>query len=360
MNKLKAIAKTAMGETLLRTGVWRRHLEKMARRNETIILTYHRVLEKWDRTLDYSQPGMVVTAETFERQLQFLKQNFEIVPLSYFLNPTHNTQPPKPLCAITFDDGWRDNYEIAFPILRKYGIPATIFLTTDFIGTDRAFWHTELMYLLMHGDFSRLKLTQYVLDPYPTPVRRGLMRLANMEQAPGADDIDVLIEAVKATCDEPANDQLIRAVGNALGLCRPLFADPRFFLEWDQAREMHAAGIEIGSHGCTHRILTRIKLQDAADELVRSKAEIERHTGQEVQHVAFPDGATNRDLMALVGKTGYRTACLCRTVPNDGRFGTLALQRVGMHEGVSRGGNRSFMESDLALWLFRAPRVRQG
>ncbi|MGH7380648.1 MAG: polysaccharide deacetylase family protein [Candidatus Methylomirabilales bacterium] len=391
MNKLKAIAKTAMGETLLRTGIWERYLTSMARRGAALVLTYHRVIEKWDRTLDYSQPGLVVTADTFHRQLQFLRRYFDIVPLSSLIsdfefriskcsdfrdaqsanpqsairNPQSSLNSPlstlsRPFCSITFDDGWRDNYEIAFPILQKHGVPATVFLTTDFIGTNRAFWHTELMYLLMHGELSRFKLTQYVLDPYPTPVRLGLMRLAHMEQAPDAHDVDPLIEAVKATCDEPTTDQLIGDVGNALGVRRPLFPDRSFFLDWGQVTEMAGAGIEMGSHGCTHRILTRIKLQDAGNELVRSKAEIERHTGQEVKHFAFPDGAANRDLMAFVEKARYRTACLCRTVPTDERFGTLALQRVGMHEGVSGGGNRSFMESGLGLWLFRAPSMRRG
>jgi len=349
---------------LIRTGIWERYLRRMASRGEAIVLTYHRVIEKWDRILGYSQPGMVVTADTFERQLRFLKQYFNIVPLSSLvnslstLNSQHST-PNRPLCSITLDDGWRDNYDVAFPILRKYGVSATIFLTTDFIGTNRAFWHTELMNLLMHRDLSRFKLTQYVLDPYPAPVRRGLMRLASMGEAAGAHDVDPLIEAVKGTCDERTADQLIGDLSNALGLRRPLFPDRSFFLDWSQVREMRAAGIEMGSHGCSHRILTRIKLQDAEDELVRSKAEIEGHTGQHVHHFAFPDGAANRDLMVFVEKARYRTVCLCRTVPT-GHFGTLTLQRVGMHEGVSGGGNRSFMESDLALWLFRAPRMRRG
>jgi len=378
VNRLKSIVKRVAGEALLHTGLWRRHLEKMARRGAALVLTYHRVIEKWDRTLDYSQPGMVVTADTFERQLSFLKTYFEIVPLSSLVNSQfanrnsissalkgsvlspQSSALNRPLCAITFDDGWRDNYEIAFPILRKYGLPATIFLTTDFIGTDRTFWHTELMYLLMHGDLSRLRLVQYVFQAYPSPVKHRWTRLARSTETPSAHDMDPLIEAVKATCGEDEIDNLIRDVKHALGTSGSLLSQRRFFLEWDQVCEMRAAGIEMGSHGCSHRILTRIKLQNAEDELVRSKAEVERHTGQEVKHFAFPDGAANRDLMALVEKAGYRTACLCRTVPTDGRFGTLALQRVGVHEGVSGGGNRSFMESDLALWLFRAPRMRRG
>jgi len=223
-----------MGKSLIGVGAWEWYLRRMVQRKQAIVLTYHRVIEKWDRTLDYSQSGMVVTPDTLDRQLQFLKQYFDIVPLSYFLNPTPNTQHQQPVCSITFDDGWRDNYEIAFPILRKYGVPATIFLATDFIGTDRAFWHTELMYLLMHGDLSRLRLLRYVFQACPARVRHGLMRLADKEQAPGAQDVDSLIEAVKETCAEHSIGEVVLNLANALGLRRPLFPDRRFFLDWSQ------------------------------------------------------------------------------------------------------------------------------
>ncbi len=86
MEHVKRRVKELVGEGLLRTGVWDRCLKRMARRHEAIVLNYHRVIEKWDRTLDYSQPGMVVTAETFDRQLAFLKRYFEIVPLSSLIS----------------------------------------------------------------------------------------------------------------------------------------------------------------------------------------------------------------------------------------------------------------------------------
>jgi len=365
--------KSLAGLALLRTGLWDRTLRVWARRQEAIILTYHRVIEKWDRTLDYSQPGMVVTADTFDRQLRFLKEHFDIVPLSLFsdLPAAPPGQRPfraggccqrpalrRPLCAITFDDGWRDNYEIAFPILRKYELPATIFLTTDFIGTDRVFWHTELLYLLLHQQLSVLRQSPSDFRAYPSPVRQGLRRLAMMQAPRQAKDADSLVEAVKDTCDEDSIERLVRDLAESIGLSRPLFPGRTFFLDWNHVREMAAAGVEIGSHGCSHRILTRLNAQEAEDELVRSKGEIERRIAQEVRHFAFPNEAANQDLVAMAEKVGYRTACPSGSGPVQRQSNLVPLRRAGMAEGVSLGDNRSCSEAPFLLWLARAPRVR--
>jgi peptidoglycan/xylan/chitin deacetylase (PgdA/CDA1 family) len=328
-----------------------------AQRHTTIILTYHRVIEKWDQNLDYSQPGMAVTAPTFDRQLSFLKEQFDIVPLDG-LRADGNIDWPasRSRCVITFDDGWRDNYDLAFPILRKHDIPATIFLTTDFIGTDRAFWHTELIYLLLRGELPQLLGSEIMFRACPGPVRHHLKRLARMGRVSSAHDVDPVIEAVKAMCDEDAIEELIQRLIQAVGLRRPLFPERKFFLDWDQVREMSASGIEIGSHGCSHRILTRLSAEEAEEELVRSKAEIERRLGRRVQHFAFPNEAANGALLTSAATAGYRTACLGPGA-GEGPFGIQALRRLGMHEEVC-GGGPPFDEALLRFWLFRAPKGR--
>ena len=352
----KRFAKVLLGQAMVSSGFWNRSLRLWAERDAVIILTYHRVIEKWDETLDHSQPGMVVTASTFERHVAILKEHFEIVTLGALLAERNNAgRAIRPRCVVTFDDGWRDNYDLAFRILRRHDIPATIYLTTDFIGTNRAFWHTELMYLLTNAKLASVLSDERAFRAYPGPVRHHLKRLARLDGAAGAHNLDPLIETVKALCDDDAIEELIDSLTKAAGIQRPLVLDRTFFLDWDQVRTMAAAGIEIGSHGCSHRMMTRLSAERADDELIRSKAEIERRIGRKVKHFAFPYEDANGRLLTAAATAGYRTACVGGSVAGQGPFGIRSLRRLGMHEGVC-GDGRSFDEALLYYWLFRAPK----
>jgi peptidoglycan/xylan/chitin deacetylase (PgdA/CDA1 family) len=353
----RGLAKRLLAHGLVRTGWWDVVLSAWARRATPVVLTYHRVLEKWEPTLDYSQPGMVVTVPAFEHHIAFLRQHFEIVPLGALVDDVTVGHPARrPRCAITFDDGWRDNYDLAFPILRRHGIPATIFLTTDFIGTDRVFWHTELIYLLLSGDLSQFLDNERALAAYPRAVREGLRRCAGLGRVSSADDTDTLVETVKATCEEERIRDLLDTLTRAARLPRPLLPGRRFFLDWEQVREIAAGGFEIGSHGCSHRIMTRLSTQEAHRELVRSKAEIEARVGGRAVHFAFPNEEANPALMALAARAGYRTACVGAGAQGS-PGGIRVFRRVGMHEGVS-GGVGEHDDALLGLSLLRAPRSR--
>jgi peptidoglycan/xylan/chitin deacetylase (PgdA/CDA1 family) len=354
----KQFAKRFLARGLTRTGCWTALLDTWARRDTSVVLTYHRVLEKWEPTLDYSQPGMVVTAPTFERQLAFLQRHFEIVPLGTLLEgPASGRRAGRPRCVVTFDDGWRDNYDFALPILRRRGVPATIFLTTDFIGTERAFWHTELIALLLLDDLSQFLREGAVLAGYPVAVREGLRRCATPVRESHATDIDDLIETLKASCDEDQIHGLVDALAGIARLRRPLFPGRRFFLDWDQVREMAAVGFEIGSHGCSHRIMTRLSIAEARRELADSKAEIERRVGCAITHFAFPNENATGVLLDLAAGAGYRTACVGDDVGTSPNI--RALRRAGIHEGVSFAGP-AYDDALLGLALLRAPKSRMA
>ena len=103
------------------------------------------------------QPGMYVSPDTLAMHLRVLKRHFEIVDLGDWLRRQRDGSAlPDRACCITFDDGWRDNFQHGFPVLRAARVPATIFLVADFIGTRYRFWPNRLATLLGTLDRARL------------------------------------------------------------------------------------------------------------------------------------------------------------------------------------------------------------
>jgi hypothetical protein len=126
-------------------------------RNSFVFLMYHRVIPK-DKPEDV-EAGMYVEPETLEAHVRFLKKYFTIVPIPELSFSTKNNSGSfegKPPCILTFDDGWYDFYEYAFPILKTCQVPATVFLPTDFIGTRKWFWTDRLAKLFFQRDEVRL------------------------------------------------------------------------------------------------------------------------------------------------------------------------------------------------------------
>ena len=115
---------------------------------EYVILMYHRVLaeENIDETI---QPGMYITPQTLEMQISYLKRRFSIQPLRRLKDKVHEKHDlKKKMCFLTFDDGWKDFYDHAFPILENQKIYATVFLPTGFIGSSKTFWPDQLLRLM--------------------------------------------------------------------------------------------------------------------------------------------------------------------------------------------------------------------
>lgn len=122
-------------------------------KNDFVLLMYHRTLPNTEAE-NCVQAGMYLKPETFEMHIRFLKTYFQIThfnKLPFGHSANNKLSSDKPLCVLTFDDGWKDFYDFAFPILKTYRAPATVFLPTDFIGTDRWFWTDRLSHLLKQG-----------------------------------------------------------------------------------------------------------------------------------------------------------------------------------------------------------------
>jgi peptidoglycan/xylan/chitin deacetylase (PgdA/CDA1 family) len=307
-------------------------LYRVRHRGRAVILAYHRVLRAKDLDESFIQPGMYVLEDVFEKQMRFLKDAFEIVPLADLLARwrTGTWDRRARYCAITFDDGWLDNYLHAYPILRRYGIPATIFLPTAFIGTQARFWWDELTWLLRRC-WSTRQGGQRSED-----LSRLLGRYAWLAQLDGestGERLDWIVEKFKDVPEQEICDW-VEATRCALDLKAP---EQRALVNWQEVAEMSGCGISFGSHSSTHRILTRLSREEIRKELRDSFDSLSQQPIRSIPVFCYPNGDYNRDVVEEVQQAGYQAAVsgrfgLERGVPDD----VWGLKRIGVHNDVSR------------------------
>jgi peptidoglycan/xylan/chitin deacetylase (PgdA/CDA1 family) len=279
-----------------------------------VILAYHRVLSGEDLVRSFVPPGMYVRAEVFEAQMRFVKEHFELLSLERLLEhwTDGSLDEAKRYCVVTFDDGWRDNYLHAYPVLRQMDIPATIFLATRFVGTDEWFWPERLAYILLNrsggpspGDDDR-KWSE-------TEVETEIGRWKCMRRA----DI------------ERSLDELIRERGASL-------PRERAVMSWDEAAEMSRHGISFGSHSVTHAVLTREGAEDVDRELRGSLRELRERQVNYLPVFCYPNGDYSRGIIDQVRAAGYMAAVCSESGVEARAPGNLfALRRVGIHNDVA-------------------------
>jgi len=296
-----------------------------------LILMYHGIGKG-----KFMRPSLCVSEKNFDQHVRHLVRHYRVLPLGKAVDLLERGDPlPNHSVALTFDDGYRDNYEKAFPILKKYGCPATIFVASEPLRTGRSLWPTKLYFW-----FKTTKATELRL------------RLGNAEEGKlGGENVNVFdlrtkrdeatldrIEFSLRRLDPLSRDSLLTEISEDLGFTQdtdPLDEVP--MLTWDQLREMARAGITIGSHTMTHPVLTTMSSQDAMRELAESKTILEREVGQPIAFFAYPFGGHehfNSEIQALVKQAGYRAAFTAVNGFNHRDTNRFALRR--MHVGDDR------------------------
>ena len=142
---LKSITKSVVGELAHRLGI-----SPFVCRGKVLISAYHRIVTPDDLSRRHIEPGMYVLRDVFDMQVRWLLEQFEILSFGQLLARWNDNEwdERKNYCVLTFDDGWLDNYRHAFPILKTYQVPATIFLPTNYIGSNEWFWTEKFAFLL--------------------------------------------------------------------------------------------------------------------------------------------------------------------------------------------------------------------
>lgn len=296
-------------------------------RGKVAVLMYHRVLSSEDRKGRLVQPGMYVDAQVFEEQIRFLAGRLRALSPDEFLEGK-GTDGAEGSCLVTFDDGWRDNYVNAFPVLRKYGVPALVFLPVDWIGSSRWFRHDLLAWLLSlppgenrnGGSPERRFLERYPWIPFDEPIGdpERFDRIVREAALLGAEEYD-------------------RVIGALAEWKRANLPEERIFLDWNEVRTMSRHGIRFGAHGRTHEMLSGMEPDRLKDEVEGPMRVLEEEGARHVPVFCYPNGDHDEATLQAVRKAGYRSAMTTRfgletLRPQD----PFRIRRIGIHDDMSR------------------------
>lgn len=294
-------------------------LKGMRTRENCFILNYHRLLSTRINGNGYVQPGMYVTANTFRQHLEILNDRFIVLSLNELADRVKAGKSIGGCCAITFDDGWQDNYALAFPIFTEMAVPVTVFLATAFVGSERMFWPEELSFYLRQEEVKTFILS-------------GGTKLLTVKSSHYTDEIffDDIIQTVKSLSPEKRNELL-----NQLRTASSKYPVDRLLLNWEEVKSMHASGFcSFGSHTANHVILDQVSLKEAELEISRSKEELELHLGRSTLF-AYPNGNYSYALQDILKRHGFSVAVTTQKGWVDMRTNLLAIPRISMHEDVS-------------------------
>lgn len=291
---LRRLAKTGIAGALrlTRAGEWL--AARAGAGDRPLVLGYHRVVadpgdaRRW-------LPAMSVSRATLERQLDWVGRRFRFASLDELAAAGEGgRRGGRPLAAVTFDDGYADVHEHAFPLLERKGIPATVFVVTGLVGSDRLLLHDRL-YLALAGAFAagegaRGKLASWFANgrggSLPPSAFAAAQRL--LRRLPQ----DALLRAVSALEAEWAPDERARAELRVA--------------DWPMLRRMSRAGIGIGSHTRSHALLTLEEPRRVREELAESRRVLQERLGVSVRHFAYPDGRFDARAVEAVADAGYR------------------------------------------------------
>lgn len=256
-------------------------------------LIFHRVLPVADPLF----PGEV-HAQQFDQICSWLKHWFNVLPLDEAVERLVNASLPARALAITFDDGYADNYEVALPILRRHSLQATFFVATGFLD-DGCMWNDQIVETIRRSRSSVLDLTGLGLPGIE------FLDLKDIEQRRSA--IETLIGAIKYL-----------PVPTRLKLCEELSVRAKVEIPADlmmssgQVVALRQSGMQIGAHTVTHPILATLDPIEAKTEVAQSKRELERLLSEEVCLFAYPNGQPGSDYkpadVDMVRSLGFKAA----------------------------------------------------
>lgn len=292
------------------------------------VLTYHRVHDDatgqpFDRTV------IDATSHELGRQLETMRRYFTLIGLSELSAHLKGASLPDNPAMVTFDDGYRDCYDRALPILLAQGVKGVFFVATSYVTHRRMFWWDRIAYILHQSKLDHIELTY--------PVRTSLDLGGSHERV--LKTATNLVKNHFGIDVERFLDELAHAAGVGFGEeLERKFAD-QLVMTWDQIRGLQDAGMEVHSHTRTHRVLQTVGPSQLSWELAGARADLEEHLEKRVSGVAYPVGRSVASWPAIrsaVVESGYELGFSNGTgvTPLGSGFDPLNVRRISVERGL--------------------------
>lgn len=266
--------------------------------------------------------------------LKILSKYYRFISLQGAVEMLSSKKPVQPYSiVITFDDGYRNQLTHAWPILRRYKVPATIYLSTGHVENRKPFWFDRLDYAIqlvpLDGrEFNVGNKSIYISSTNRDSLRRSYKQLRDAEKALKRNDIEMLkeVEEIALEFEGESGKRLM-----------DIFEDDNWsaLLTWDQAKNAAIEGICFGSHTVDHIRLPMVDNDMARDQLKRSKEMIEVNTGMPCNHLCYPNGNNSTYIIDIARECGYMSAVTGIEGTNSVGADLMDLKRIGVPLNVS-------------------------
>lgn len=264
-----------------------------------VILRYHSVQDRPEQYASTIGCDSIHATPIFERQMELIVRRFSPVNIDDVLLFLKNGKslPPRAV-LVTLDDGYKDNFQIAAPILNRFGIPAVFYVLVDSVDGSKAPWYCRLRHIF----FTSRGRT------WRDPATGGVHELTDAHACDAA-FLNVSEWCARSSAWE--REELIRDAENSLDP-EPFPAESELMMNWDEARALAKSGHIVGSHTMTHPNLAHVSADDARRELTDSKHKLEKELGETVRHFSYPHPALypqwNETTLRIAEELGYSTA----------------------------------------------------
>ncbi len=267
-------------------------------RCDRYVFSYHRVLTESQAEMEGVHHSLWITPDSLNTQIKWMKSLGDIVDYERIMDTGKPND--RPLFTITFDDGWKDCYKNAVPILKKHHVPAVFFLTTHAICTGELYWPqdiaTKTRQVLLENPRSDNQIRRAVLKDMPVIKGRNFNTLSSMEM------IEYWIEGLKPLGDDERQQRIFNYFNRIQADTAPLTG---YIMDWDEVKEMHDQGFFFGSHTHNHTILENLSTREIEFELEKSKEIILENLKIDLNSFCYPNGRYSGKEGDILSRCGY-------------------------------------------------------